>query len=82
VSGKRGQGGSRGLTPARRWAVSLGAAAATLVAIALLTGLWAAWVYKGPGPAAKADGFTTVILRHGSSLTEIACPIPRWYHET
>jgi UPF0755 protein len=57
--------------------VSLGAAAATLAAVALLAGLWSVWVYKGPGPAAKAGGYTTVVLRHGSSLTEIASTLRR-----
>jgi UPF0755 protein len=34
--------------------------------------LGAAWVYNGPGPAAKAGDKTTVVLRKGASLPEIA----------
>jgi UPF0755 protein len=77
VSGKRGQGRSKGLTPARRWAVGLASGAATLAIVAVLAGLWAVWAYKGPGPDAPSGGATTVVLRQGSSLTEIASTLER-----
>jgi UPF0755 protein len=57
--------------------VGLGAAATTLAVVALIAALWAAWVYKGPGPTAKVDGFTTVVLRQGSGLGEIASTLER-----
>jgi UPF0755 protein len=36
--------------------------------------LGAAWVYNGPGPGAAAGDKTTVVLRKGASLPEIASP--------
>jgi UPF0755 protein len=78
VSRSRAPGGSQGLTPARRWVVALGAAAATLAVAAVLAALWALWTYQGPGPAPpKGAAFTRVILRQGSSLTEIASTLER-----
>ena len=44
----------------------------TLVAIGVVAILGAAWVYNGPGPAAKGGDKTTVVLRKGASLPEIA----------
>jgi UPF0755 protein len=77
VSAKRRQGRGKELTPARRLAVGLGAGAATLAIVAVLAGLWAVWAYKGPGPDAPSGGATTVVLRQGSSLTEIASTLER-----
>jgi len=77
VSRKRGHGGPGGLTPARRLAVGLGAAAATLAVVAVVVGLWAIWAYSGPGPAAERGGATTVVLRQGASLSEIAASLQR-----
>jgi UPF0755 protein len=44
----------------------------TLVVIGMVAVLGAAWVYNGPGPAAKAGDKTSVVLRRGASLPEIA----------
>ena len=61
-----------GLTPARPWAIGLISAGATLAAVALIAFIWALWSFQGPGPAARQGGGTTVVLRQGASLTEIA----------
>jgi UPF0755 protein len=47
-------------------------AVTTLVVVGMVAILGAAWVYNGPGPAAKAGDKTTVVLRKGASLPEIA----------
>jgi UPF0755 protein len=72
-----GLGISGGLTPARRWVVGLTAAGATLALIAVALALWGLWSYQGPGPKAANGGSTTVILRHGAGLTEIASTLQR-----
>ena len=66
-----------GLTPARRWGVGLVSGLATLAVVALLIGLWALWSYQGPGPKPAQGGPTTVLLRQGASLTEIASALER-----
>ncbi len=60
------------LTFRRRLAVMAGSAVTVLVVIVVLVGVWGVWSYFGPGPAARRGGSTTVILRHGASLPEIA----------
>jgi UPF0755 protein len=57
--------------------VGLAAAGATLALIAVALALWAVWSYQGPGPKAPKGGSTTVILRHGAGLTEIASALER-----
>ena len=52
-------------------------AVTTLVLIGMVAFLGAALVYNGPGPAAKAGDKTTVILRKGASLPEIAASLER-----
>jgi len=52
-------------------------AVTTLVVIGMVAILGAAFVYNGPGPAAKAGDKTTVILRKGASLPEIAASLER-----
>jgi UPF0755 protein len=47
-------------------------AVTTLVVVGMVVILGAAWVYNGPGPAAKAGDKTSVVLRKGASLPEIA----------
>lgn len=61
----------------RRLARGLFGAAATLAVVGMLAILGAAFVYNGPGPAAKAGDKTTVILRKGASLPEIAASLER-----
>ena len=46
-----------------------------LLALLLLLAVgWTAWIYAGPGPAAKA-GVTTVILPKGAGISEIAADL-------
>jgi len=40
--------------------------------VAMLAVLGGLWVYQGPGPAARSGEVTTVVLRRGASLPEIA----------
>ena len=51
----------------------MAASAVTTLAILLaVVVLWGVWTYLSPGPAARHGASTTVILRHGASLPEIA----------
>jgi len=51
----------------------MAASAVTTLAIALaVIALWGVWTYFGAGPAARHGPSTTVVLRHGASLPEIA----------
>ena len=61
----------------RRLVRALFGAVTTLVVVGMVAILGAAWVYQGPGPAAKAGDKTTVILRKGASLPEIATSLER-----
>lgn len=61
----------------RRLVRALFGAVTTLVVVGMVAVLGAAWVYQGPGPAAKAGDKTTVILRKGASLPEIAASLER-----
>ena len=60
------------LTLRRRLAV-MGASAVTTFGVALaVVSLWGVWAYVSPGPAARHGPTTSVVLRHGASLPEIA----------
>ena len=61
----------------RRLLRAIFGAIVTLVVIGMVAILGAAFVYNGPGPAAKAGDKTTVILRKGASLPEIAASLER-----
>lgn len=61
----------------RRLGRGLFGALATLLVVGVVILLGAAWIYSGPGPAAKAGDKTTVILRKGASLPEIASSLER-----
>ena len=61
----------------RRLFVTLLSAAATFVAVLMLAALWALWTFQGPGPAARTGQSTTVILRKGAGLPEIAASLER-----
>lgn len=61
-----------GLSPKRRLIIILASAAITLTVAVMLAAVWAVWTYQGPGPAARSGEATTVLLRKGSSLPEIA----------
>jgi len=77
VSAAPRSGASGGLTRGRRWAVGLIGAAASLAVVALAVFAWAIWSYEGPGPKARSGEGTTVILRHGASLAEVASTLER-----
>ena len=60
------------MTFRRRLAVMAGSAVTTLALALAVVALWCVWSYFSPGPAARQGASTTVILRHGASLPEIA----------
>lgn len=68
------QGSSGGLPLMRRLAIISASAFATLFVAALLALAWAGWIYAGAGPAGAK---TSVVLRKGSSLPEIAAALER-----
>ena len=70
-------GAPGGLTRGRSWAVGLISAGATLAVIAVVALAWALWSYQGAGPRAREGAGTTVLLRQGASLTEIASSLER-----
>ena len=61
-----------GLSQMRRFIIGLLSASATLAVILMAVGLFAAWSFQGPGPRAADGKFTTVNLRQGAGLPEIA----------
>ncbi len=68
---------SGALTPARKFRIILGSAAATLGVVAALVLVWALWSYQGPGPATDGGETRVVMLRKGAGLTEIASTLER-----
>ena len=60
------------MTLGRRLAVMAGSALTTLAIALTVFALWGVWAYFSPGPAARQGASTTVLLRHGASLPEIA----------
>jgi len=73
----RRAGHRAGLSLKRRLVISAMSAMATVGVALMLFGLWAVWSYRGPGPEARAGDATTVMLRRGSSLNEIATTLER-----
>ncbi len=67
----------RGLSPTRRLAITAGSGLATLGVLLMVLALVGVWLYQGPGPAAHGQSPTTVILRQGASLQEIASTLKR-----
>ncbi len=65
------------LTALRRLLVGLFSAAATFGVVLLLAVLWAFWIFQGPGPATHEGQATTVVLRKGAGLPEIAANLQR-----
>ncbi len=43
-----------------------------LFVLAIAAAAWVVWTYRGPGPAAKAGGVTSVILPRGAGVGQIA----------
>ena len=60
------------MTFRRRLLVMAGSALTTLAIALTVFALWGVWAYFSPGPAARQGASTTVLLRHGASLPEIA----------
>jgi UPF0755 protein len=58
--------------PRRRWLQSLTSGIVTLVVIGLVTILVSTWAYESAGPKARAGAATTVILRKGAGVSEVA----------
>lgn len=68
---------SEGL-PLMRRLVIMGMSGFAVLCIALmLGGLWAVWTYRGPGPKAEGGEITSVMLRRGAGLNEIASSLER-----
>ena len=65
------------LSKLRRLVVTSLSAAGTFLVILLLAVVWALWSYNGPGPVAETGDATTVILRRGAGLPEIASSLER-----
>lgn len=61
----------------RRLIAAIVSALTTLAAIAAVLIVAAMWLYQGPGPAAKSGEITSVVLRKGASLPEIASTLER-----
>lgn len=61
----------------RRLKRGLFGAVGTFLAVGVLALVAALWVYQGPGPSAPAGDKTTVVLRKGASLPEIASSLER-----
>lgn len=65
------------LSRLRRLAVAACSGLATLLAVAFVAVLWALWSYNGPGPTSETGQSTTVVLRRGAGLPEIASSLER-----
>jgi len=63
----------RETAPVGRRIAATGAGLLTMLGLAAMVMVLAAvWIYQGPGPAARSGDVTTVVLRRGASLPEIA----------
>jgi UPF0755 protein len=68
----------KGVTRGRRFVISFFSASMTLLAVLVVAGLVALFIYHGPGPAAdNGAATTTVILRPGAGLSEISTALER-----
>ncbi len=61
-----------GLSLMRRLTITLMSGLFVVAVAVALTGLWAVWTYRGPGPEAKSGEITSVMLRKGAGLSEIS----------
>ena len=61
----------------RGFFVSVLSALTTIVVISMLAVVGAVWIYQGEGPKARQGAVTTVELRHGAGLPEIATSLER-----
>ena len=74
---KRSPSSSRNLPLPQFLAIMSMSALVTLAAVVAVGALIGYWLYAGPGPTARHDGSTTVILRQGAGLSEIASSLGR-----
>jgi UPF0755 protein len=74
---KKQRPSSRNLPLPQFLAVMSMSALATLAGVVALVALVGWWLYAGPGPSARHDSATTVILRQGAGLPEIASSLGR-----
>jgi UPF0755 protein len=72
-----GRGGRSGLSSLRRLAISGASALITLAAALAVLVAAALWAFNGAGPEARTGQATTVILRPGAGLSEIASTLQR-----
>lgn len=63
--------------PRRRWLQSLTSAIVTLTVIGLVALLVSVWAYEAAGPKATVGAATTVILRKGAGVSEVAADLAR-----
>lgn len=63
------------LSLGRRLAIAAASAFATLAMAVFVVAAWGLWTYNSDGPKARQGNATTVILRHGASLPEIAADL-------
>ena len=64
--------------PLMRRLVIMGMSGFAVLGLAImLLGLWAVWTYRGPGPEATAGEISSVVLRRGAGLNEIASSLER-----
>ena len=68
---------SGGLPLIRRLVIMGMSGFAVLGLAVMLLGLWAVWTYRGPGPEATAGEISSVVLRRGAGLNEIASSLER-----
>ena len=68
---------SGGLSLMRRLVIMGMSGFAVLTIALMLGGLWAVWTYRGPGPEANGGEVTSVVLRRGAGLNEIASSLER-----
>lgn len=63
---------SQGLPFLRRLAITITSGLTTLAIVVLIGVAWAVWAFNGAGPQARTGESTTVMLRQGAGLSEIA----------
>ena len=61
--------------PRRRWLQSLTSGIVTLIVLGLVGLLVSVWTYESAGPRARAGASTTVILRKGAGVSEVAADL-------
>ncbi len=68
---------SEGLPLLRRLVIMGMSGFAVLSLAVMVLGLWAVWTYRGPGPETASGQISSVVLRRGAGLNEIASSLER-----